>query len=152
MFVESLRLTRSLIAHIKRSVPCDCRNLFSLRFFALLDHPICWSADCSPDHVPRSDTVLYTAHILMSSDLSLLCLMSPHLSSRLDLSQSRYATRHWKGLISSLILCVRLSYDCIPCSICIDFFEHGWVVKTRFLYYISCHNIRWMIWSFLIIL
>ena len=82
--------------------------------------------------------------------------MSPHLSSRLDLSQSdssSYATRHWEGPISPLILCIRLSYDCIPCSIYINFFEHGWVVKTRFLYYISCHSIcdiRWMIWSFLI--
>jgi len=81
---------------------------------------------------------------------------SPVKSSRLVIQShsSSYATRHRKGPISPLILCVRLIYEyCIPCSIYVVFFEHGWMVKTRFLYYISCHNIcdiRWMIWGFLI--
>jgi len=40
-------------------------------------------------------------------------ITSPHLSRLV--TQSHSSTRHWKGPISPLILCIRLGYDCTPC-------------------------------------
>ena len=93
----------------------------------------------------------------MSSDLSLSCQY--HVTSPVKLSglvtqshPSSYTiekdlSHHCTVLDLAMIVShVKYIYIYIYC-------KHGWMVKTRFLYYISCHSIydiRWMIWSFLI--